>query len=107
MGKHLERYLYSDNPNVAIIRKDMATIAASLDMFTEVDSRMFSKLADLIRESFKALNRKRLSGRGGTPKLHVLMNFRHMTRSKQVSDSESGSYVFCKRPLRPKGKHYF
>jgi hypothetical protein len=36
MGKHLERYLYSDNPNVAIIRRDMATIAASLDMFTEV-----------------------------------------------------------------------
>jgi len=62
MGKHLERYLYSDNLNVALIRRDMATSAASKDMLTEVDSRMFTKLADLIRESFKALNRKRLTG---------------------------------------------
>jgi hypothetical protein len=62
MGKHLERYLYSDNLNVALIQRDMATIAASKDMLTEVDSRMFTKLAVLIRESFKALNRKRLSG---------------------------------------------
>jgi hypothetical protein len=107
MGKHLERYLYSDNPNVAIIRRDMVTIAASLHMFTEVDSKMFTKFANLIRESFRAMNRKRLSGRGGMPKLHVQLNFNHMTRSKQASNTENSSYVFRKRPVRPRGKHYF
>jgi hypothetical protein len=107
MAKHLERYLYSDNPNVRWIRRDFARIAAALDIFTEVEPRMFRELARLIRESFRALNRRRLLGRGGIPKLHVLMNFTHMTASRQESDTESGSYIFSKRPVRPRGKHYF
>jgi hypothetical protein len=107
MAIHLERYLYSNNPNVRWIRRDFAKIAASLDMFTDVEPRMFKELARLIRESFRALNRRRLSGRGGIPKLHVLMNFTHMTASRQESDTESGSYILSKRTVRPRGKHYF
>ncbi len=53
---HLERYLYSDYSAIRMVRRDFASIAASLDMFSEVNSKMFRKLAELIRESFRALN---------------------------------------------------
>jgi hypothetical protein len=50
MAKHLERYLYSANRNIMRIRNYFANIAASLDLFTDVDSRMVRKLAELIGE---------------------------------------------------------
>jgi hypothetical protein len=105
MGKHLERYLYSDNPNVKRIREDFATIAASLDMFTEVNSEMFRKLAGLIRESFRSLNRKRLEGRGNIPKLHVLLNFNYLNKSR--GDDSSGTSSIRSSTLKRPGIHYF
>jgi hypothetical protein len=102
MGKHLERFLYSPKRDMIKVRMDFAAIAASMDMFTDVDEFMFRKLAELIRESFRALNRKRLEGRAGTLKLHVIMNYTYLCPPRQ-SDTDAERSVIFKRPVLERG----
>jgi hypothetical protein len=60
------------------LRVDFANIAAALDTPRQVDSVVFLRLAEVLVESFRSLNRTRLEGRAGRPKLHCILNFRHL-----------------------------
>jgi hypothetical protein len=60
------------------LRVDFANIAAALDTPSRVDPIVFLRLAEVLVESFRSLNRTRLEGRAGRPKLHCVLNFRHL-----------------------------
>jgi hypothetical protein len=60
------------------LRVDFANIAAVLDTASQVDSVVFLRLAEILVESFRSLNRIRLEGRASRPKLHCILNFRHL-----------------------------
>jgi hypothetical protein len=60
------------------LRVDFANITAALDTPSRVDSIVFLRLAEVLVESFRSLNRIWLEGRAGWPKLHCILNFRHL-----------------------------
>jgi hypothetical protein len=60
------------------LRIDFANIAAALDTTSEVDGTLFLRLAEVLVESFRSLNRIRLEGRAGRPKLHCILNFKYL-----------------------------